>query len=1113
MQTQLLRLKIRISILFLLASQLLAISYSRADCYFIPELIRIPKELENYEPEIFDPKGQFIVFKSLDQKKNKPQKKLIFSLNDKNFESLGNTENHTFSSSGSFLSYEAKGNPQTLFIRDLSTQQTKTITEDTICGHRILENSRRTYVLTCKGEFKTYDFRAEKPKLIKTTQIQTEFDPNSIHFNLDHRASFLFRPSTQEDQPATLQMIDFERAQVYSAHITPPHRKILRDISSYVSRLNSKNVPAEAQNQVARYYKNHGGVTVSPQGHTALIWDNDSNAVGVNLDHGKVTSLTKVTDPTQSFLLSPQGSFIFSRKEGKPEEGNQGKIGSELKFKFNAVTFSEDDSKIAYSKPNQKELIIFSRTNQKKIKIPLEYIRESSFFFNPTGSELLYYQEKNEIPELFFFNTETGKQERKLNLSQSIQQLENRSFIENGKKIIFGNASLVEGGTSKIVDLSTGEVEDLGASVPHLSSGSDQDLIIWPYSGYRNFLLHNKKICTQTPPNQSGDLFKKCNKNVKPDELIQLALDLPIQIGAELDQDQIKLACKKLQKPTLLNQSTDLSLSSSMTTAIRARLQTINKHPPTKTELTSLLLAIQNESFELNPESIPPLFESAYKNGLIEQSPDLIQNVLIRLFSENKPLYFELVKKFNPKKGSLTSLETSCFSSSQIEQLKKELSSYLRHSSLEPIHFSKLDRLQPLSPVFKQLPKKQQDPLIEELGLALARSAQRDFPGIMTSTLYYFISPQIREKLLGTPAPNYTELSFLRENGNLTPVILSTHPIDSEKNPLNPHGFYHRVLETQLSPKSEGAISQKNYDWTTHGRSYLAQVSLKKISASQLFPRRSSPDYPALWKDHQLTGMILLSSNLGNDAQVLGDEYLRYFKDQGFTVDRLNSKTTDIAEFLKKTITSGELDYLVKDAHSGGVIQDLVTLLNEARIYRGTRELPEGKTEKIYIAVPAQGGSPRTITTADFGSWIRERDESGHGELVYFNTSCFGGERTASDIAAAGSSKLLAIAVHPIQTTSFFINHPNNATYQLLQSIRNKQDFQGFRNQLSQSPDYQLHKKNTYLMPDDPDYGEKIINQLKSVPISAEVKIYDQDHHQVHFDPLSDVSQKRSSTQ
>lgn|GEM_PF-5099277 len=1057
----------------------------QSSCYQGSELVRLASSLSGFKPQVFSPDSHRVILA------NQKGQKILFDLQDSKIRDLGMVQNPSFSSDGSILSYETSGESSEIMILDLKQNTVQKIPEKNLCGHKISEKYRNLTLLTCQGEFKTYDLKSSFPRLLNIKKVKNTFTSGSTHFNLDSRASFVLTHTSGESPSSTLHLIDFERARVYSAPMTPPR---FSDLMTYLSNLSAPNTPPELQNIISRNFRNQGGARVSPDGQSALIWNSYDSVVHIQLDQQKQSSLLSQSNPSTTFSLSPQGSWVFEQNDTIRAPGHEGKIGSKLKIRFDSVTFSNDDSRIAYTTPDQsqikirevktgKELTIESHTQDNKPDT-LSFIKEGSYFFDAKSNQLLVYQIVGEQAEIKFYDAKTGKLAKSLPLSRTTNNITNRAFLEGGQKLLLGDAPYVVSGTSDIIDLKTGEVETLGVSIPHLTpildSKAHPNMIIWPYMGYSDTFLHIRSICS--PLNTDSPCFN----HSQPDEIFNLALQLPSHLNTAHDLPTVIKECKNHQKRGSFNQK--------MLHSIDDRLKTLKDQPPTSEELESLLLVTQSDLIPFNPKTTLALLESADRLGIFNHNPTLLQNSLIRVFDQDKGLYFDLIEKYAPVlKSNLDSLPQSCFSSLSIQSMQKNLVSYLLNSSINPIPFSKVKRLQPVSPLLKRLDTKDFNQSMEALGLAVAKAAQHDFPGVMASTLYYFISPQIRETILGQPAPHYTELSFIRDDGHLSPVILSTHEIDSDPKTRSSHGLYAKTF-------TGAPLTQ--YTWDTGGNHYTANVYLKQVSADQLFPDRTGPDYQSLWKDQKLTGMILLSSNLGRDAQILGDEYMHYFKDQGFSFEWFNSKIQDVPTFLKEKIISGELDYLLKDAHSGGVQQDLVTLMNQADLKIGTRQLPDGRSEKILIVVPANNSTPRTISTSDFGSWVNERELNGQGELVYFNTSCFGGERAASDVASAATSRLLVIPVHPRQTTTFFVNQPIDATYQLLESIRKEKDFEGFRENLKNAPDYKIKAKNTFLMPDDADYQELIVRQLQNFPVNARTEIHDQTGKEIHFDPL-----------
>lgn len=1078
-------------------------------CYEIPELIQFPNTLTEYNPELFSPDGKHILFTKKDEK-------VLLKLDNLQTESLGKIENTTLSADGKNLSYEVTGSEPEIRIRELNTGAEKKIPEKDICGHRLSNESVEAKILTCTGEFKTYNLESNPPRLVSTKKAPIILTSSKMHFNLDTRSSFLISQSEDPQAPSTIHVIDFKNEKVYTTETILP---TYYDPLTYIQKLNAPNDSSEHQYEVARNFPSKGGITLSKDGRTTLIWNKDGTALSFQLDQGKTKVYSHKGPYPMSYALSPSGRFTLSEKAGSSSKSHDGIIdstvsNSKFKIHFNHFTFAEDDSSFAYTTPDQKEIRILNLSTGKEIKIPRTAptpqssgMREiDSIFFNSDSSQLLFYHETSGQPTLTFYNKNTGKLEKHLELDRLTYYRDNRLFIDGGRKLIIGNATSALHGSTDSINLETGEVERLESSVPQ----SKNPLVLWPYSEFRNTLLRNRLICPPSIPHSKPNTTPPCSTQSQLPEipqLSQLKSELSL-IDSSIDLNQVESECKNSRRRK--------SLSQPLIKKIQARLSQLNQnsaHLPSKDELNALLLAIQDSSIPLHLESTLSLLHSAVDSGFLESRPGLIQNVLIRVFDENKWLYFKFLEKHNLGSTIPNSLDSSCFTEKKIESMKNNLIAYLTHASSIPIPFSRIDGLQPIASLFQSFSKDELDHSFEELGLAVAKSTQPKYPGLMTSTLYYFISPAIREKLLKKPVPHYTEFSLLEENKKLIPVALSTGEIDSDKNFQTPHGFHLKTLDLPDLPKNENDEINKNYHWKTGKNELTAHVSLKQVPAHQLFPPRKGPDYPSLWKDQALTGLILLGSNLGRDAPILGEEYLRYFKDQGFTFNLLPEKITSVENFLKQKVSSGELDYLIKEAHSGGVRLDLVNVINQSELRVGTRELPDGKIEKIYILLPTPEGSSRTISTSDFGSWIRERERKGQGELVYFNTSCFSGDRAASDVAAASSSKLLLIPVHPRLTASFFNNRPNSAIYQLLNSIRNEKDFQGFRDNLNQVPDYQKKTQNVYIMPDEPDYQDKIINKLNEFPIHARIQIQDQNGNEIHFDPLNSISKKKETNE
>lgn len=1079
-----------------------SLAIAESKCYEFPRWVQLPKALKDYSPESFSPESNQVILSHAGNQ-------ILFGLNDFKIENLGKITDPTFSSNGTVLSYEIQGEKPEIQIRDLKNHSIKKISVGPTCGHQVSDQSELLNVFTCRGEFKTYDLKSNPPSLIRSKKLTQTFHPESIHFHLDTRAHLIFTPNDiKKGTPSLLHLIDFKQGKTYSAPMTAPR---LMSVQSYLESLNAPMTSSETQNELARTYP-QGGARFSSDGRKVLIWNSDSSAIHFDLDQNQVTPLSKGQDRSLSFALSPKGTYLFSRKEGTSTLEHEGWIHPKKRFRFYSFTLSNDDSKIAYIPPDRQEIRITDPFQKKEIKIKpspesgidLSKVEPENIFFNPDSTQLLVLQNHYETPQIHFFDATDGQLEKTTTLNKPINYIPNHVFLDQGKSLVIGNSPHHnQNGFNFIVHLDTGKVEEFGRSDLHLSPGSDPKMIVWPYLGFKDTFFHISKICPSSlktaPP-----LLQPCAQALQPSDILEQALKLEQDLFEnQIDSKTIQKQCENYRKTGNMNEVTVHSLE-----------KLFLKEPSnSKDQIRAQLLALQNDSISFDPQRTLTLIEVGMSNSLFQSDSSLFQNVLLRIFHENKALYYKIVEKYPQKKRFIHSLETSCFSPALIDLMKKELKSYLVNSSKQAIPLSEIERLYPLSPLFNQLNTKELNEVLENLGLAAARAAQNDFPGVMTSTLYYFISPRIRANILDVPVPAYTELSMMKNKNTLIPVILSTREINSEPQTFNRHGFYSQTLQKPKLPDPQHKETLNSYSWQIEDVPYHADVNLKHVSATELFPNRISPNYDELWKDQSLTGLILLSSNLGKDAKSIGDEYVRYFKEKGFTFDWRVKELSDPQNLIQEKIQSGEIDYLLKDAHSGGVLQDLVTLLSQARLLTGSRLRPDGKKERVYILIPSDGGSTRTISTADFGSWVRDRQKNGLSELVYFNTSCFGGDRAATDVSEAGTPHLLVIPVDPIQTTNYFLNKKDDAIYQLLESIRDNKSFSGFRENLNHVVDYRERNRNVYLLPDEPEYQEKIVNRLKEFPISARIMIYDQKNREVHFDPLRSSTPKEAEKQ
>jgi hypothetical protein len=182
----------------------------------------------------------------------------------------------------------------------------------------------------------------------------------------------------------------------------------------------------------------------------------------------------------------------------------------------------------------------------------------------------------------------------------------------------------------------------------------------------------------------------------------------------------------------------------------------------------------------------------------------------------------------------------------------------------------------------------------------------------------------------------------------------------------------------------------------------------------------------------------------------------------------------DGKKWLRNQITLGYLDYLVKEAHSGGS-DEVVWLSKKNLLLKGIKRDQNGY-EEINILLPdwSEGETMDQVAVRDedFGHWFHERERAGGKTMVYLNASCWSSTRAQRELIAARSPLLSVIATQASAWT--FSNSPNNHERLIIDMIRKKKTYPQMRERLALITD----EKNPFIFPDDKDYENKIWSDL-----------------------------------
>ncbi|MBI2605050.1 MAG: hypothetical protein HYW49_03110 [Deltaproteobacteria bacterium] len=412
--------------------------------------------------------------------------------------------------------------------------------------------------------------------------------------------------------------------------------------------------------------------------------------------------------------------------------------------------------------------------------------------------------------------------------------------------------------------------------------------------------------------------------------------------------------------------------------------------------------------------------------------------------------------------------------------------------------------LVPLRPIVVRLDKTYREELSLYIARGLANSAvEGEYRAILQAKLVKF-ARQMARRWLGVETRALTDLSVVNEKGTLTPVILGVYPIDGDPATHTPYGFFAKKLEQfKIENDGEGVARaiDKTFGWKHGGQTFTAKYAAKPILKNTLefSPKLTSPDYPSLWKDGSLNGLVIVGDNLKFDEDMILHEYITYYQKQGFRFDKKTVNVDDMAVYLKEEIESGRLDYMLKEAHSDGDDQNVFRYVLKAKVMVGRKTHSDGRTETIHIVdnvAPKEAGKDAgesgsaLIPNAEFGSWIRARESGGFGEFIYFNTSCGATVKVANEIQSAYSPKLLDLG--GVSSMNTFVSTPGEVgMYAVLDGIRKGKTFQRIRDDLGKCKEY-LNGYDRYVFPDDAEFDKEIRSQIM-LPLDVDLKIFGPD--------------------
>lgn len=454
--------------------------------------------------------------------------------------------------------------------------------------------------------------------------------------------------------------------------------------------------------------------------------------------------------------------------------------------------------------------------------------------------------------------------------------------------------------------------------------------------------------------------------------------------------------------------------------------------------------------------------------------------------------------------------------------VKKFFDSYLALESITAIKqsYSRIAKwLMVFKPVLESYTADEQETLIDAIAISLSEKLHKtsEYSEISISKLANLFVANLKP-LFGLTAEPRTEMVFLKDfekdpsGKTIQPVVLGSMPIyapgdesliKNDFDVLTSEGFYiNRDLpDLKLQPDQP-----KNYSiqWKFNNQIWTAYGKTELLSLKHLINKDLSVKYDQLWSDRRMTGMVVLSPNLG-EPMWLVRKYLSYFNDQGFDfgptkmvwskdVNSLTdffrgtflfpqniAETNEFKSWFKTLIAKGHLDYWIKEAHSGGN-NEVIFVGKKNAVLKGIKNLGNGREEYIYIVYPLGDSFAKEdqvpITNDEFGSWIRERGRTvTPNQLVYINASCWSASKAQQEIISARSSLLVEIPTSI--STLTFQNSTQNHLQVLLTSLRNGLNYNQIQKNL-EAVKTSDGTKNPYMLPTQAEYEVKVWKGLSS---------------------------------
>ena len=385
--------------------------------------------------------------------------------------------------------------------------------------------------------------------------------------------------------------------------------------------------------------------------------------------------------------------------------------------------------------------------------------------------------------------------------------------------------------------------------------------------------------------------------------------------------------------------------------------------------------------------------------------------------------------------------------------------------------FSDWKFLQSFKPLLSQFTANEKDFFIEKITESISNGLTAPtydplLQHVFQSKIYYVVHPHVKN-WFGLEYNAVSDITVARNENTFTTIILSSEPFVNKTQTSVDGSFYYAVVEEASREITNKALEERRnffngiVSWNlVGGDSYRANLNINAQQSARRFfsSHNTGPNYEAIWEDGQSAGVVIVGSNLRHFSRTLLENYLSYFRSEGFEFSSL--PVDDFKAFFLQQVSDCEIDYFLKEAHGDGDERNVMRVDVENNILKGVRNADEGKTEVVYLVFPKvfYFGDPKTVLIShdDLGLAVRQRERKGCGEVTYFNTGCWSHVKARYEIESINSPLFLNIPSTSMSDT--FLDEEGDSIRGLIDSFRKGRNFEGFREVLKKNEGYAARK-------------------------------------------------------